>query len=66
MAKYTYQLQLMSITGRWVKDCEDSNRRSIKDKIDEASGCKRVWYDMDWRVVRKQGRKIVKVIYQTK
>ena len=68
MSKYTYELQLRdSRRSSWWTDYVVNSLFITKDeKIDAAKKWKRIWDGEDFRVVRKQGRKIVKVIYQTK
>lgn len=68
MSKYTYELQLRdSRRSSWWTDYVVNSLFITKDeKIDAAKKWKRIWDSEDFRVVRKQGRKIVKVIYQTK
>ena len=68
MSKYTYELQLRdSRRSSWWTDYVVNSLFITKDeKIDAAKKWKRIWDGEDFRVVRKHGRKIVKVIYQTK
>lgn len=63
-SKYTYELQYRYGT-RWSKSFSDDSYSGMKDRISGAK-IRSYWYINDFRVVRKQGRKIVKVIYQTK
>lgn len=69
-SKYTYEIQWLQrpesgeSTAKWQKDHYDGAFVGMLKKIIEAKRLSTLWGC--WRVVRKQGRKIVKVIYQTK
>lgn len=67
MSKYTYELQYCDdgCDDGWRRAFFDNSYSGMKDRIAGADIMK-MWYINDYRVVRKQGRKIVKVIYQTK
>ena len=64
-SKYTYELQrgfYSRYRRYWIRSFFDHDYKTMGEKIDVAqNGITRMY-----RVVRKQGRKIVKVIYQTK
>lgn len=63
-SKYTYELQIYD-NRRWRRDLRDVDYEGLDDKTALARFLGELGYS-DFRVVRKQGRKIVKVIYQTK